>query len=201
VSDITTPTPRNPRGTRRNPIPLDDQERKVTWFAVYIAAALAALEFVEFIRNVPTTNTVKAGSHHSCPSGYHLVLTVCEKSTHIGRSSFLWLGGYLVVAALAITLFNRRNRRSGVVVAAIMLGFPLGTAGVAFFFLGAWLIMRAFRVQRYGDPTFAGSSRRAREVAEERRANRKAGKSLDVTSKSAPTQSKRYTPKQSRRRK
>ncbi|OYV65691.1 MAG: hypothetical protein B7X07_02190 [Actinobacteria bacterium 21-64-8] len=65
--------------------------------------------------------------------------------------------------------------------------------------------MRAFRLQKYGDASFKGANRAAREQAAERRASRQGGgrvksrsRDSDALSSSrapAPSPSKRYTPK------
>jgi len=73
--------------------------------------------------------------------------------------------------------------------------------------LGAWLIVRAYRLQKYGDASFFGSNRVAKEEGQAKRANRAAkgaetSESTASPSKSAapPTASKRYTPKKPPRR-
>lgn len=200
MSDLTN-EPQNPSSRpARKAIPLASIEQKISYFAVYLAAALVALEITEYIRNVPTVNTITHTKGKACPAGYKLVGLFCEHATHQSRNSFLVLGIYIAVAAIFITLFARRGKRAGVVVASIMLGFPLGTAGIAFFFLGAWLVMRALRMQRYGDASFFGSQKLAKEASRERR-NRRAQASSSSPARTVPEPSKRYTPKKQRRNK
>jgi hypothetical protein len=93
-----------------------------------------------------------------------------------------------------------------------MLGLAsgiVGSAGIAFLALGAWLAVRAFRLNKYGDPTFRGSNIKARERAQERRATRgtrastpraKRGKTSSTPVSRTPAPSKRYTPKKTNRR-
>jgi hypothetical protein len=80
-----------------------------------------------------------------------------------------------------------------------------------FVFMGAWLIVRAFRLQRYGDATWTGSNKIAREVAQAKREGRDATPKPKPSSSSPtaalppgpaapPTASKRYTPKQKPRK-
>ena len=81
-----------------------------------------------------------------------------------------------------------------------------GTGGILFMFLGGWLAIRAFRLQKYGDPTFSGSNIKARERAQERRRNRGVRTkspttgSASGTARATPAPSKRYTPKKTNRR-
>ena len=106
----------------------------------------------------------------------------------------------------AIFAFSYFRKRPGVIVGSFLLGLATGTAGIFFLALGAWLSVRAFRLQKYGDPPFRGSNIKARERAQERRANRgvrtKASKSTTTasTSRTTPAPSKRYTPKKTNRR-
>jgi hypothetical protein len=98
---------------------------------------------------------------------------------------------------------------------AVFLGLGLGLgSGLVFFFLGAWLIIRAYRLQKYGTPSMLTSNRVAREMATARKEGREpdieaiTGNPTTLTkgvtkpsSTSAPAKlptpeaSKRYTPK------
>jgi hypothetical protein len=88
------------------------------------------------------------------------------------------------------------------------LGLGLGVStGLVFFLLGAWLIVRAYRLQKYGDASFFGSNRVAKETGQAKRAERATrsaakGEAAPAITKSAapPTASKRYTPKKPQRR-
>jgi hypothetical protein len=112
--------------------------------------------------------------------------------------------------------FALRRKRAGVATFAVFLGLGLGLgSGLVFFFVGAWLIMRAYRLQKYGTPTMMGSNRVAREMAQARKEGREpdietytgsTGTSTSSTSRTSsskktppksatPEASKRYTPK------
>jgi hypothetical protein len=89
---------------------------------------------------------------------------------------------------------------------SVFLGIGLGIAGVVFVFMGAWLIVRAFRLQRYGEASWSGSNRAAKELAQARREGREqTPKSTSTPANSPgptapPSASKRYTPKQKPRK-
>jgi len=99
--------------------------------------------------------------------------------------------------------FTLRRKRAGVACFAVFLGLGLGlSAGVVFLFLGVWLILRAYRLQKYGVAGMLASNRIAREGVTGRRESPTpnatiARASTNPTSKAAtpPPASKRYTPK------
>jgi len=183
-------------------------ERGISFFGGAVALISAALFIPHLLKNTTITDTTKHVKGKACPAGYHLAASLCEKSqlTH----PTYWLPQFLMilVLGLAIILFAFLRRRVGVIVAALLLGLASGTAGLMFLFLGGWLGIRAFRLQKYGDATFTGSSRRAREMGKERREGRstaprktRSAKGTVATAKgSAPAPSKRYTPKKTARR-
>lgn len=190
---------------------MDKLERNISLFAGAIAMILAAVISPHLFKNTILNTTAKPSKTKPiCAVGYHFVKAtdLCVKTTLTRPSA--WLPQFLeiVIIGLAIILFALRRRRVGVAVSGLLLGLALGSVGLPFLFVGAWLILRAYRLQKYGDPTFAGSSRRAREVAQAKKEGRavapsKAREKSSTTTPSAPTPpapSKRYTPKKQRRR-
>ncbi len=186
---------------------MDHIERNVSLFGVAIAIIVSLVSLVAWVKKSPVITTLKYVKGKRCPKAYPTHrLEFCE---HILReSSSYWATRFLFVfvVALLILFFALRRKRAGVACFACFLGIGLGLAGVVFVFLGAWLIVRAFRLQRYGDATWSGSNKIAREVAQAKREGRV------VTPKSAstpaappgpvapPSASKRYTPKQKPRK-
>jgi hypothetical protein len=147
----------------------------------------------------------------SCPSGYDLVKKVCQQKYELAFQDYMGQFLLVLIGALFIIFFAWRKRRVGVIFAAFMMGLALGNVGLPFLFLGGWLGIRAFRLQKYGTPTFVGSNQQSRLRAQQRAANRKKGISNSRRTKSdgdsaatpsrpKPAPSKRYTPKQSGRR-
>ena len=120
----------------------------------------------------------------------------------------LWLPQFalIVVAGVAMLVFTLRAKRAGIAFCGLFIGLALGTIGLPFLALGGWLIVRAFRLQKYGDATFAGSNKIARERAKAKREGRTVtpratrgsarGSSRNaVKLPTGPEASKRYTPK------
>ncbi len=191
---------------------LDNVERGVSLFAGAIAMVLAAVEFPDLLHNRHIIETTKYVKGTACPTGYKHVVTQCQKSVLVHPS--YWLPQFLliVIFGLGIIVFSLLRKRVGVVTTGLVLWLALSTAGLPFLFVAGWLIIRAFRLQKYGDATFTGSNRRARETAKVRRAagppvrSRSKSKFVGADESSAagplapPTASKRYTPKQKPRK-
>ena len=187
---------------------LDSLERGISFFGGVIALISGAFFIPHLLKNTTITVTAKHVKGKSCAAGYKLVASLCEKS-QITHPSYWWPQFLLIVAAgLVILLFAWLRRRVGVIVAGLLLGLASGTAGVVFLFLAGWLGLRAWRLQKYGDATFSGSSRRAREMGQARTQGREpsakkvrgAKGSTATTSAPVPSPSKRYTPKKPTRR-
>ena len=200
--------------TRQAVMGLDNLERKFSF-----AGAGVALLFVLFyiperlLKNTSIAVTAKKLASGKCPAGYAFVKSVCSKTNIYHPSYWILSFCFIVVMGLAVAAFAYFRKRAGVIVASFMMGLAsgiVGSTGVVFLALGAWLSVRAFRLNKYGDATFRGSNIKARERAQERRANRgtktrnpktkgaKAASSGSVTRTPAP--SKRYTPKKTNRR-
>ncbi len=188
---------------------LDNLERKFSFAGSGIALILAIFFIPHLVKNTTITVTAKALKSGACPTNFHLIKGVCSRH-EITHPSY-WIPQFLVfvVVGAALFAFSYWRKRPGVIVASFLLGLATGSAGIFFLALGAWLAVRAFRLQKYGDPTFRGSNVKARERALERRANRgtrsKSTRSSAATSppnsgRSAPAPSKRYTPKKPNRR-
>ena len=144
-----------------------------------------------------------------CPPGFDLVKKVCEHKYPLVFQDYMGQFFMVMAGALIIIFFAWRKKRVGIIVAAFMMGLALSNVGLPFLFLGGWLGIRAFRLQKYGDPTFVGSNQQSRLRAQERAANRRNGVSTSrskkgddspLTSRPKPEANKRYTPKQTGRR-
>jgi len=189
---------------------MDDTERKISIFGVVVAILVSLVPAYEWINKSALVTTQKVVKGKACPATFHLNGQLCEHVLKNAQSHWAiqFLFGFVV--ALIILFFALRRKRAGVACFSLFLGIGLGVSGVVFVFLGGWLIVRAFRLQRYGDPTWAGSNKIAREMAKAKREGRdprpqttpkSTGSSV---SKPAPTPgpaappapSKRYTPKQ-----
>lgn len=214
---------RSRRGRRTSLAPrevvlgLDPLERGISIFAASIAFVLAIVTAIEWKRNLPTITTTAVPKSKICPSAYPtLVNTLCEHIVKTTRTEWEVKFFFIVLVAACILFFALRRKRAGVATFAVFLGLGLGLgSGLVFFFVGAWLIMRAYRLQKYGTPTMMGSNRVAREMAQARKEGREpdietytgsTGTSTSSTSRTSsskktppksatPEASKRYTPK------
>ena len=185
---------------------LDTLERRFGFGGAGIALVLALFFIPHLIKDTTITVTAKALANGSCPKSYTLLKGVCSRH-EITHPSY-WVPQFLVFVIVggAIFAFSFWRKRPGLIVGTFLLGLATGSAGIFFLALGAWLSVRAFRLQKYGDPTFRGSNAKARERAQQRRANRgvrpksSTKASAPEGSRAMPAPSKRYTPKKTNRR-
>lgn len=208
------PGPKKPSAVPRAVIMgLDNIERGISLFAGAIAMVLAAVVSPHILHNTTVIDTIPLSKTKKCTAaalklGYHLYNEVCQKNRLTHPSA--WWPQFLeiLIIGLAIIGFALLRKRVGVIVSGLLLGLALGTVGLPFLFVGGWLIIRAFRLQRYGDPTFSGSGRAARELNQEKRAAKREGRAVAPLTQKAPappptppSESKRYTPKKPVRKK
>jgi hypothetical protein len=194
---------------------MDNIERGVSFFAAAIALILAAVLVPHLLKNTFVKDTAKkALKKPYCTKPYHLVVSTCQHLRLTHPSAWWPQFIEIMVFAAAIIIFALIRKRVGVVVAGLILWLALSAAGLPFLFVSGWLMVRAFRLQKWGDPTFSGSNREAREQAKARkegrevtprapRATRGSKASADVSTPRAiapPAPSKRYTPKQKPRK-
>ena len=187
---------------------LDLVERRASYVGGALALILAAIISPHLFKNTWVTDTAKPSAQNTCATHYHLVNKVCTY-THLTHPSD-WILQFLEIFILGVglILFARLKKRAGVAVLSLLLGLALGVVGLPFLFLGGWLVIRALRLQKYGDASFVGSSKAAREAADQRRAEKRSGAprarrdvvDVESTLLKPPAASKRYTPKQRPRR-
>jgi hypothetical protein len=101
----------------------------------------------------------------------------------------------LVVLGLVIMLAVWRSMRVLVAVTTIIAGLASGLLGIFAIFYGAWLLLRSWRLQRYGVTDGASVRKVVTERAAEKRETKKAPASVVASGAKPVTQSKRYTPK------
>ncbi|HVB51699.1 MAG TPA: hypothetical protein VND89_08210 [Acidimicrobiales bacterium] len=190
---------------------LDPLERRVSLIGAIFAFAISAVPGLDWIRNVKTLSKLTPSTSKKCTTSYHLAGSFCEKVT-ASRSSWEIQFFFVFVVALCILYFALKGTRAGVACFSIFLGLGhVSDVGVVFFAIGAWLILRAYRLQKYGDPTFSGSNRIAKEMSQAKREGRAPKLNVpttptDATAKNVakpptpPPASKRYTPKKPPRR-
>lgn len=191
---------------------LDRIERRVSFFGAGVALLFALGTAIEWARNVSTITRVNPSKTNTCPSGYHHLTSkatsICEEISKTSQGGWEIRFFFILLIALCILYFTARRKRAGVACFAVFLGLGLGFGtGFIFFLLGVWLIIRAYRLQKYGEAGFVSSNRVAKEMGQAKREGRSVkesstNNSKDTTSKTttAPAASKRYTPKKPPRR-
>jgi hypothetical protein len=193
---------------------MDSIERKVSLYAAGVAMLVALINVMFWVKNTPWTTTQKLTKGNTCPTLYHLVKGQCENVLKNAQSHWATQFVFIFAIALIILFFALRRKRAGVACFACFLGVALQIEGIVFLFLGVWLIVRAFRLQRYGEASWSGSNKAAREIAQAKKEGRApvAKSTVMPASGSAsasapppgpvapPSASKRYTPKQKPRK-
>jgi len=143
-------------------------------------------------------------------------LIASNKVTKTGKNSIAvapdaaLLGGAILLFCVVGYVALWKQRRTLVAFSLFLIGFGftlfVGLVGFVFIFLGGWLMLRAWRLNRYGTTN-------ARQLAKEAAARPKGGRGTRDASKGTakksgpegarkpPTASKRYTPKSPPRKK
>lgn len=197
--------PVSDEGKRQAIFNLDPKERRWGLIGAALAVVLALWQDLPYIANPRNPVKVPPGSHHSCASGftYNKAANVCEAIYSRGHWEFEL--GVLLAFALAIFVTVRIGRRSPVGFTLLMAGLAfeaeVGILGIPFIFGGGWLLVRAWRVQRYGSPTGTKANptgeRRPPPARADRSSQAKKGKGPE---RKPPAASKRYTPKTARKK-
>jgi hypothetical protein len=192
------PEPVSEDGKRQAIFNLDARERKWGLIGAALAAVIALWQDLPYVLNPKTPVKLPVGKNHSCTSGftYHKVANACEAV--YDRAHWEFELAVLLAFALALFITVRIGRRSGVGFTALMAGLAfeaeVGILGLPFIFGGGWLLLRAWRVQRYGSPTGTKANPTGEKRAPPPRPERSSRKKNEPEQK-GPIASKRYTPK------
>jgi hypothetical protein len=140
-------------------------------------------------------------------------ITAANKVTTRGKNTIAvapdaWLlGGFILLLSVLGFLALWRRKRTLVAFDLFLVGFGftlfVGLIGFAFILLGGWLLLRAWRINKYGTTNTKTIAREAaarpkgRDRKEAARSNSKPASKSSPSSgvRNAPTASKRYTPK------
>lgn len=168
---------------------------------VETAKATSTTEWVT-IKGVPVQRTVE-----SCSVPYIYTKSSNDCVAHILHSRGHWIDVllFMLVFAVAVLVATRIGRRAPLGFVALLTGFAyesqVGLLGIPFIFGGGWLLVRAWRVQRYGTPSARGAMAGAKDgpprrgQAAKARSSGKSKSEAAVDRRPAPSASKRYTPK------
>lgn len=174
---------------------LDPLERKCGWAVGALPLVIAALLLPHVLHNTPGTAIKSLAKGAKCPVA--LTDKTCVVAVTYTPGHYALEFGLLVVLGAVITFAVWRSMRVLVAVASIFSGLATGLIGILSVLYGAWLLLRSWRLQRYGVMDGASVRKVAAERATERRDVKKATASAKVAS-SGPKpvdSSKRYTPK------
>lgn len=172
---------------------LDQLEVKWSVLGLLLSAVVVVGDFI-----------YAASAHETAKNG---------KATVTVAPDALLLGGVVLFFGIVGLVFLRRRKRTVVAFSLMLNGlavaYELLPLGLGLVVLGGWLMLRAFRLNRYGTANSKASARQASTRPRERRGagtSSKGAPSSKGSGKAAvgpktPTANKRYTPKSPARKK
>jgi hypothetical protein len=134
---------------------IDPMERKVGLAAAALAAVFALVYTIPYmVSKISVATTVKP-VHDTCIDKYHYVASTNTCNTVYPASHYTFPLVLWLVFAIAIYVTVRIGRRAPMAFAIVLTGLAFGTVIIMLPFVvgGAWLLLRAYRTQKYGAPT------------------------------------------------
>jgi len=146
---------------------IDQTERKIGYLGAGLGAVMALTFTVPYISNPKEGAKVTDATHaetisKSCGVRYEFQAKTAANAARcvpIIYSRTYWLVTLLILMAFPLAIFVtvRIGRRAPLAYASLMTGLAfevtLGLFGLPFLAAGAWLLIRAWKSQRYGSPT------------------------------------------------
>lgn len=200
---------------------VDQLERRVGYLGAVLGIGIGLAAFLPFIVNPKkkfTSTITRSGKH--CLAPFHAIAhNQCSGLITASRSHWVTELAIVVVFAAFLVVATRYGRRSLVAFALLFMGLALlDTSIIALLYVGAggWLLVRAYRVQKYGTTNAKEVAAIAAKQREERKAGRapsekssarsstgsaksgknsKGKKATPPDTKPRPEANKRYTPK------
>ncbi|HEY1734867.1 MAG TPA: hypothetical protein VGG23_10495 [Acidimicrobiales bacterium] len=203
---------------------IDPTERKIGYIASGLAVVLTLVSTIPYmVRRVAVATTTKP-SGHSCANHYTYTThsgSAATCNTVYPASHYAFSLVLLLVFSAAIFVTVRIGRRAPLAFTLVLTGLAIGSViantiiVLPFIFAGGWLLLRAWRSQKYGSPSAkaplpgytpprrgpapkAGSAS-GRAGGSTTNASRRSRKGqpppTTTTGRAAPTANKRYTPK------
>jgi hypothetical protein len=168
---------------------------EVEWSKIGLAvSAVLGLVFTLYLRTAHSSKTVTVTRHG-------------KKVKELLPISDTWLllGAILLVFCLIGGLALQRRKRTMLVFSFFVIGFSFtlifAPLGFAIIILGGWLMLRAYRIQKFGTPTAKLAAREAATRPPRRERKKIAATPVKPTGHKPPTANKRYTPKAPPRKK
>jgi hypothetical protein len=189
---------------------LDSTERKVGLYGSVLALVVALATQLGGVLNpnLAVSQTLAPLKGHICSSAKLTYNKSSGKCT--GKLPYPlehWVIGLVLLLAFALAMFVtvRIGRRGPLGFAALMTGFAfetqVGILGFPFIAAGGWLLMRAWKVQRYGSATGSKVNPTGEKRAPAARPSRPSKpKKTKASAPTGPAPSKRYTPKAPRKK-
>lgn len=200
---------------------IDSTERKIGYAGAALAGVIGIIRYLPYVisPNTPEQKTVPPIKGHSCAAGFRYEKVsgsfTCLGNVIYPRHTWILLMAIILVFAAAMFIAARIGRRAALAFTTLMAGLALEAVvqtilALPFVLVGGWLIVRAWRAQRYGSPTAksaptTGSSRSvtsarsgaraATKSGKPARASKKRGGEIGTGGRVTPQANKRYTPK------
>jgi len=181
---------------------LDATERRYGLIAAGLSLVIGLFITFSVQLGILPSTAVPTGKPPVCNSGYDLQMVSgkasCVLNTHTPVNTTQLVFLLILSAAIGFAVYSKR--RSILATTTLLAGMAYGILGIPFIALGGWLLVRAWRVQRFGTTSAreaAQSARQPRAQREGSRRNFRAAKAAEAASSSKiapPTPSKRYTP-------
>lgn len=188
---------------------IDPLERKVGIIGSILGVALALYANVPYmVSKIAVPTTVKP-KNKACADGLKYVASTKSCNGVYPASHYVLPLVVSLVLAIAIYVTVRIRRRAPLAFALVMTGLAFGTliVLVPFGLAGAWVMLRAWRTQKYGAPTARvrlegwappaprGTTRRPKSSGPAGGRRRKGAAEDKSTVRKPPSANKRYTPK------
>ena len=179
---------------------VDPTERRYGLVAAVLSLVVGLFITFAVQLGVYPDTTAPTGKPKACPYGY--VDTAAGKAFHcvlnthtaVDWTRFAFL--MILTAAIVFSVYSRR--RSILAATTLLAGMAYGLLGLPFIALGGWLLVRAWRVQRFGTLNAREAASVAREHRGQPRERRQRGSAAEPSTDLAPRKpanaSKRYTP-------
>jgi hypothetical protein len=182
---------------------LDPQERRLGFIGVPLALIVTFLTLRKVAVGVKISQPIKG----KCAlRGSSLVgKKLCELPILGHASDYKFVFALGCVLSVVLVVGTLRSMRTLVIFTSLFIGLFAGIAGILFLFYGGWLVLRSWRLQRFGAKDAATARSASIERAAQRREQKKTRTRTSAVAegtlgKPVIQRSKRYTPKTKSRR-
>lgn len=138
---------------------IDGTERKIGLVAAVLAAVLSLIATVPYMVKKTVVETTVKPVHKTCADGFKYTAKTATCNTIYPASHYTFYLVVLLIFSLAIFITVRIGRRAPLAFAITITGLAIATVlssliiALPFLAGGGWLLLRAWRTQKYGSPT------------------------------------------------